>query len=89
MICQYYKPEPFRISDICEELVHRGHEVHVVTGYPIKDEYDLAQKISLLATDRELYKRLSARHRLGAWLTFSGAPGGARFVCAPWARSRR
>ena len=34
MICQYYKPEPFRISDICEELVHRGHEVHVVTGYP-------------------------------------------------------
>lgn len=34
MICQYYKPEPFRISDICEELVCRGHEVHVVTGYP-------------------------------------------------------
>lgn len=34
VICQYYKPEPFRISDICEELVHRGHEVHVVTGYP-------------------------------------------------------
>lgn len=25
VICQYYKPEPFRISDICEELVHRGH----------------------------------------------------------------
>jgi len=34
VICQYYKPEPFRISDICEELVCRGHEVHVVTGYP-------------------------------------------------------
>ena len=34
MICQYYKPEPFRISDICEEMVRRGHEVHVVTGYP-------------------------------------------------------
>lgn len=34
VICQYYKPEPFRISDICEEMVHRGHEVHVVTGYP-------------------------------------------------------
>lgn len=34
VICQYYKPEPFRISDICEELICRGHEVHVVTGYP-------------------------------------------------------
>ena len=34
VICQYYKPEPFRISDICEEMVKRGHEVHVVTGYP-------------------------------------------------------
>ena len=34
VICQYYKPEPFRISDICEELARRGHEVHVVTGYP-------------------------------------------------------
>lgn len=34
VICQYYKPEPFRISDICEEMVCRGHEVHVVTGYP-------------------------------------------------------
>lgn len=34
VICQYYKPEPFRITDICEEMVRRGHEVQVVTGYP-------------------------------------------------------
>ena len=34
VICQYYYPEPFRISDICEEMVRRGHEVQVVTGYP-------------------------------------------------------
>lgn len=34
VICQYYKPEPFRISDICEEMVRRGYEVQVVTGYP-------------------------------------------------------
>lgn len=34
VVCQYYKPEPFRISDICEEMVRRGHEVQVVTGYP-------------------------------------------------------
>lgn len=33
-ICQYYEPEPFRITDICEELVRRGHEVTVLTGVP-------------------------------------------------------
>lgn len=41
VICQYYKPEPFRISDICEEMVRRGHEVHVVTGYPNYPEGEL------------------------------------------------
>lgn len=42
VICQYYSPEPFRVSDICEELVKRGHEVTVVTGipnYPIGEIY--------------------------------------------------
>lgn len=34
VICQYYAPEPFRITDICEELAKRGHEVYVVTGVP-------------------------------------------------------
>ena len=34
VICQYYYPEPFRVTDICEELVRRGHEVFVVTGEP-------------------------------------------------------
>lgn len=34
VICQYYYPEPFRISDICEALVECGHEVMVVTGTP-------------------------------------------------------
>lgn len=34
VFCQYYYPEPFRISDICEELVKRGHSITVVTGEP-------------------------------------------------------
>lgn len=34
VICQYYYPEPFRISDICEALFQRGHAVTVVTGVP-------------------------------------------------------
>lgn len=34
VVCQYYHPEPFRVSDICEELVKKGHEVTVLTGIP-------------------------------------------------------
>ena len=33
-ICQYYYPEPFRINEICEEMVRRGNEVTVLTGLP-------------------------------------------------------
>lgn len=31
---QYFYPENFRINTLCRELVHRGHDVTVVTGYP-------------------------------------------------------
>ncbi len=34
VICQHYYPEPFRITDICEEMAYRGHQVTVVTGTP-------------------------------------------------------
>lgn len=34
VVCQYYYPEPFRISDICESLVKKGHKVTVLTGLP-------------------------------------------------------
>lgn len=34
VVCQYYDPEPFRIADVCMELVRKGHDVTVVTGTP-------------------------------------------------------
>jgi len=34
VVCQYYYPEPFRIHEVCEELVNRGHKVTVLTGIP-------------------------------------------------------
>lgn len=34
VVCQYYYPEPFRIHEVCEALVQRGHEVTVLTGLP-------------------------------------------------------
>lgn len=43
VICQYYYPEPFRIADICEELVKKGDEVTVITGipnYPMGEIYE-------------------------------------------------
>jgi glycosyltransferase involved in cell wall biosynthesis len=33
-VSQYYYPEQFRITDICETLVEKGHEVTVLTGLP-------------------------------------------------------
>lgn len=47
VICQYYYPEPFRIPDICEELVKKGHKVTVVTGtpnYPMGEIYEGYEK---------------------------------------------
>lgn len=43
VVCQYYYPEPVRITDICEELVKRGNDVTVITGipnYPMGDIYE-------------------------------------------------
>ena len=34
VVCQYYHPEPVRITDICEELVRRGNQVTVLTDIP-------------------------------------------------------
>lgn len=34
VVAQHYKPEPFRLPDICEALAERGHQVTVVTGVP-------------------------------------------------------
>ena len=34
VVCQHYWPEPYPLQDICEELVRRGHSVHVITDVP-------------------------------------------------------
>ena len=43
VVTEYYYPENFRINDICEGLVKRGHNVTVITGlpnYPKGEVYD-------------------------------------------------
>jgi len=34
VVSQYFWPENFRVNDLVAELVKRGHEVSVLTGYP-------------------------------------------------------
>lgn len=34
IITQYFYPETFRVNTLCTELVKRGHEITVLTGYP-------------------------------------------------------
>ena len=34
VVCQHYWPETFQITDVCEELVKRGHEVTALVGLP-------------------------------------------------------
>lgn len=54
VICQYYFPENFQITPICEELVKRGHEITVLTGLPnyptgvIPDEYKKGHRSEII-----------------------------------------
>ena len=34
VVCQHYAPEPFQITEICEDLITRGHSVVAVVGLP-------------------------------------------------------
>lgn len=34
VVCQHYWPEQFQITDICEDLARRGHQVTVLAGLP-------------------------------------------------------
>ncbi|MEG0740664.1 MAG: glycosyltransferase family 4 protein [Clostridia bacterium] len=34
VVCQHYWPENFRVTEICETLVERGHQVTAVVGLP-------------------------------------------------------
>lgn len=43
VVSQYYYPEPFRINEICEELVRRGHQVSVLTTNPNYPEGEIYQ----------------------------------------------
>ena len=53
VISQYYWPENFRINDLTEDLVKRGHEVTVLTGIP---NYPLGTVFPEYANNPNSYK---------------------------------
>lgn len=76
VVCQHYYPEPFRITDICEELVLRGHQVTVVTGTPnypkgeIYDGYDKKDKKHEIINGVEVYRCYEIPRKKGILFRF-------------------
>lgn len=62
VVCQYYYPEPFRITDICETLTKERHEVTVLTGLPnypkgfVFDDYRHGKKRNEIINDVKIIR---------------------------------
>ncbi len=73
VICQYYYPEPFRISDTCEELVRLGHDVTVVTGTPnypmgeVYDGYEQGKRENEIINGVKVHRCNIAPRKTGTW----------------------
>ena len=90
VICQYYYPEPFRITDICAELQKRGHEVTVVTGVPnypegiIYKDYENGKHRDEVINGVQVYRCNTIPRKTGAIHRFlnyySYANSSARFI---------
>ncbi len=72
VVCQHYYPEPFRITDVCEALVEKGHEVTVVTGTPnypmgeIYSGYEKGQKADEVLGGVRVHRCKTAPRKTGA-----------------------
>jgi glycosyltransferase involved in cell wall biosynthesis len=56
VVSQYFWPENFRINDLVEELVKRGHEVTVLTGLPNYPEGTIFEEFRLHPQNYMVYK---------------------------------
>lgn len=76
VVCQYYAPEPVRISDICASLVERGHEVDVITDIPnypmgkIFDGYGMGKKKNEVIDGVNVHRSFTVGRRSGALWRF-------------------
>lgn len=56
VVSQYFYPEEFKINDLVEELVKRGHDVTVLTGKPIYPKGQYFEGYSFWGYKKEVYK---------------------------------
>lgn len=56
IVSQYFYPEEFKINDLAEELVKRGHEVTVLTGKPNYPKGEFFEGYRFWGTQEENYK---------------------------------
>lgn len=55
IVCQYFSPEPFRITEIANELYKRGHLVDVLTGIPNYPEGHFYKGYGITKNYKELF----------------------------------
>lgn len=72
VIYQHYFPEPFRLAEVCEELVKRGHEITVYTGLPnyphgnIPNEYRWFKNRNQVINGVQVYRTWEIGRKPGA-----------------------
>ncbi len=72
VVCQYYRPEPFRIAEICEHMVRGGHAVTVLTGLPnypmgkVPPEYRWARRRNEVLNGVRILRSFEIGRRSGA-----------------------
>lgn len=90
VVSQYYTPEPFRVSDVCQDLVRRGHRVTVLCGIPNYPSGRFYPGYSLLKRREET---LDGVRVIRSWLVPRGKGGPAglamnylSFLVSAWLR---
>ena len=56
IVCQYFYPEEFKVNDLAEEWIKRGHEVTVLTGKPNYPKGKIYNGYKLWGIQEENYK---------------------------------
>lgn len=76
VVTQYFWPENFRVNDLVEELVRRGHDVTVLTGHP---NYPTGEFFPEFVADPDQFKRYAGADVVRVPHTARGI-GGARLM---------
>ncbi len=58
VVTQYFWPENFKINDLCQGLVERGHDVTVYTGLPNYPEGEFFEGYSYSGPFHQTYKKI-------------------------------